>query len=381
MNKTIVFLHPHFLKPAGASKVVLEQTSRLISEGKKCIVVTTRVNPDVTKPYPKVKIIELSNLTTGNLLFWFTFPIFFYKLNKTLHNIDSDIIYCHSLAIYWGYFYKKINRNIKLIYYLHDLGLPYTDLKIEIKSLKYFQKIFLSIISPLLKTLNKNIFSAADFIIANSKTSAKYLLKTYYRKADEIVFPGVDINVFKSNGIKKDYVFTVGRLEKSKSIDKIIKGFSLFIQNNPGTKIKLYIIGEGVEKNNLLHIVDDEMIKDKVFFLGRKNSKEVSEIASQALLGIFLGSYETFGIAATESLACGTPVIGINTGGISEIVGEKSAGMLVDGTPKSVCDALTKMLNPKFKLEKISNNAANYASKNLSLNKQISKLNSFFNNI
>jgi len=381
MNKTIVFLHPHFLKPGGASKVVLEQASRLSSLGKECVIVTTKINSEVTRMYPKVRFIELSNLTTGNLLFWFTFPIFFNKLINTLNNIDSEIIYCHSLAIYWGYFYKKVNRKIKLIYYLHDLGLPYTDLKIEIKSLGYFKRIFLCAISPLLMTLNKNIFSVANYIIANSKTSADYLLKKYHRRVDEIVFPGVDTNIFKPVRTKKNYVFTVGRLEKSKSIDIIVKGFSLYIKEFPKSKLKLFIVGEGIEKNNLMHIVENEKIKNKVIFLGRKNSKEISMIASQALLGIFLGSYETFGIAAAESLACGTPVIGINAGGVGEIVGDKLVGELVDGTPESVRDALIKMLNPKFELEKYSNNAVSYASNNLSWSIQISKLNSFFNSI
>lgn len=381
MNKTIIFLHPHLLKPAGSSKVVLEQASRLISAGKNCIIITTKINSEVTEKYPKIKTIELSNLTTGNLLFWFTFPVFFHKLKRSLHNIDSEIIYCHSLAIYWGYFYKKVNQNIKLIYYLHDLGLPYTDLKIEINSLKYFQKIFLRTTSPLLKILNKNIFSVADYIIANSKTSARYLMKKYHRKADEIVFPGIDINIFKPGEARGNYIYTVGRLVKSKSIDKIIVGFSMYVKNNPESKTKLFIVGEGVEMNYLLRIVHNDDIAKKVVFLGRKNSEEVSKIASQALLGIFLGSYETFGIAAAESLACGTPVIGINTGGVSEIVGHNAIGLLVDGTPKSVCEALTKMLNPKFELVEVSDNAANYASKVLSWNMQISKLNSFFNKI
>jgi len=378
MNKPIVFLHPHFLKPGGASKVVLEQASGLISKGIDCVIVTTKINPEVTDPYKNLKIIQLSDLTTGNLFFWLTFPIFFFKLIRTINHINPKIIYCHSLAIYWGYFYKKTDHKIKLVYYLHDLGLPYTDLKVEIKSLNWFQKNFVGVISPILKTLNKNIFALADYIVANSKTSADYLFKIYKRKVDAIVWPGVDTNIFKPSKIKKDYVFTVGRLEKSKNIDKIIRGFSLYRQNNPKSKTKLLIVGEGVERNNLLKLTSEEKIEKYVDFLGRKDSKDISKIASQAKLGIFLGAYETFGIAVAESLACGTPVIGINVNGVKEIVSDKMVGKLVDGSSNSVFYALTNMLSQSKILYKMSFNAVTFAKQKLSWSIQIEKLYNFF---
>lgn len=374
-NKTIVFLHPHFLKPGGASKVVLEQANRLGKKGFKCVVITTCFDAEIIKNYPSVKIIGLSNLSTGSLKFWLTYPKFFSKLETELKSIPDKIVYCHSLAIYWGYFFKLRHPSTTLVYYLHDLGLPYTDLTIENQSLPGGQKLSMSIISPILKLLNKSIFEKSDYVVANSMATAEYLKSAYKINCDLICNPGVDTIGFRPGKTKQSYLYTLGRLEKSKNISTIINAMA-------GVKnVNLKIIGEGVEKTNLMNLAKQLNLETRIQFLGQKIPKQVNNIAGQAALGLFFGPYETFGIAAAECVCSGTPILGINQGGIGEIIGNHGFGIAIENDPMTITKTINALLYDKVKLQKMTAKAVQSGKELFNWDKQISKLEGFFSKI
>lgn len=334
--KTIVFLHPHFLKPAGASKVVLEFASRL-QKHFKIIIVTIKSNPQVISPYPNLNIVNLGGPTTGSLLFWLTFPLFLVRLHRTLHKIHHKIIFAHSLALYWTLFLDNC------VLYFHDLGFPYSDSPAEKNSLPVLYQLISLFTTPLFLILNFILIKSNNQIIANSQASSNFILNKYHRQPNAIISPGIDTKKFKTSTKKENYFYTVGRLEKIKQIDTIIKALALF--NNPQYKLK--IIGEGIEKNNLLDLSRSLNIQNQVIFLGKQSSSQVSKIARHAKIGIFNCPNESFGISILESLASGTPVITINSGGGTEFITSGSNGYLSDGTPESICNLISQVLkNP-----------------------------------
>ncbi|KKQ71364.1 MAG: Glycosyl transferase group 1 [Candidatus Shapirobacteria bacterium GW2011_GWE1_38_92] len=332
--KTIVFLHPHFMKPAGASKVVLEFSSRL-QKYFKITIITIKSNPEVISPYPKLNIINLGGPSTGSLFFWLTFPLFLLRLQLTLNKIPHKIIFAHSLAIYWTLFMDNC------ILYFHDLGFPYSDSIAEKNSLSLFYRFISSITKPLFQILNNKIINSNNKIIANSQASSQFLSNKYYRSDIKIITPGIDTSLFNISAVKGNYFYTVGRLEKIKQIDSIIQAFALF--NNKNFHLK--IIGDGIEKNNLIKLVKSLKIKNQVEFLGKLNSSQVAQVASKARIGIFNCPNESFGISILESLACGTPVITINSGGGADFITPGLNGYLSDGTPQSIRSLIPKLLH------------------------------------
>ena len=361
-NRTLVVLHPHFLKPGGASNVVLEQISRLAKMGMRHVIITTKVNREVIKPYPNLKYLEIGDKTTGSLWFWITFPLFYLKLQKELDRIENKLLYCHSLAIYWGAAYKLFHPKAITINYIHDLGMPYTDSDPEISGLPLVQRLAAHFTRGFFRLINRGIISSADYLIANSRTSADYIYKIYSRKVDTIVSPGVDQDIFKPSTKKGDYVFTVGRLEKIKNIDLIVRGFSLYKSSHPKSKLKLVIVGEGIEKDNLLRLASILGSENSVIFSGRLNPVDLAKVASKAKLGIFMCPNESFGLGAIESMACGTPVIGVNQNGIREIV-NASGGLLMKKSPRSLKKRLGEILSHRKLLKEMSSRASYCAKK------------------
>lgn len=358
---TIVFLHPHFLKPAGASKVVLEFALRL-QKHFKIIIITIKTNPQVVSSYPSLKIINLGGPTTGSLFFWATFPIFLLRLHTTLNKIPYKIIFAHSLAIYWTLFLPHS------ILYFHDLGFPYSDSEAEKNSLPLLYRLVSFVTTPIFCLLNYILIKSNNKLIANSKASSQFIHLKYNRQPNAIINPGIDINNFKVSTKKENYFYTVGRLEKIKQIDVIIQAFAVF--NNP--KFKLKIIGEGIEKNNLIKLTKELNIQKQVEFLGKKTTAQISKVGSHAKIGIFNCPHESFGLSILESLASGTPVITINSGGGADFITPGSNGYLSNGTPLSISSLIPKLLN-----HNLSSNARQSVL-TYDWNYQIKKLSQYF---
>jgi|GEM_PF-6803789 len=359
--KTIVFLHPHFLKPAGASKVVLEFASRL-QKHFKITIITISSNPQVVSSYPGLQIINLGGPTTGSLLFWATFPVFLFRLHQLLKTIPNKIIFAHSLAIYWTIFLPKS------VLYFHDLGFPYSDSPAEKNSLPSFYRLISLITTPVFSLLNYIIIKSNNQIIANSQASSEFLFHKYHRQSNAIISPGINIQQFSTSSKKENYFYTVGRLEKIKQIDKIIHAFPLL----KNSKYRLKIVGEGLEKNNLIKLTKEVNIRNQVEFLGKLDSSEVNRIASKAKIGIFNCPNESFGLSILESLASGTPVITVNKGGGANFITPGSNGYLSDGTPQSISTLIPKVLKQNL------SSHARQSSLAFDWNLQVKKLSQYF---
>ncbi len=92
--------------------------------------------------------------------------------------------------------------------------------------------------------------------------------------------------------------------------------------------IKLYIIGDGPEKNNLLNKIKELKIEDKVIFMGEQ--KHINDILKRADLFIFTSRSESLPNSLVEAMANKLPIVAYNVGGISEIIENGFNGYLID---------------------------------------------------
>jgi D-inositol-3-phosphate glycosyltransferase len=70
-------------------------------------------------------------------------------------------------------------------------------------------------------------------------------------------------------------------------------------------------------------------INDRVDFLGSQPQTELPYFYSAADLTIMPSHYESFGMVALESMACGTPVVASRVGGLARLVKDGETGILV----------------------------------------------------
>jgi len=111
-----------------------------------------------------------------------------------------------------------------------------------------------------------------------------------------------------------------------------------------GVKVRLVVLGDGPERTRLQRMVAHLPVR----LLGHVSDRwEVAALLATADVLIAPGPIETFGLAALEALACGTPVVAHRSGALAEVIGE-AGGVAVDPVPGAFAEAvLGVMSNPK----------------------------------
>lgn len=120
--------------------------------------------------------------------------------------------------------------------------------------------------------------------------------------------------------IKNSFVIgTSSNLVKLKRVDLLISAFAAWSTDK--SNVKLLIVGDGAEQNNLSKLVTDLNVSDKVFFTGYKSN--VTDYQMNMDICVFPSTTETFGLAALECLRLGKPTLCMNDGGgICEVIGD-----------------------------------------------------------
>lgn len=114
-------------------------------------------------------------------------------------------------------------------------------------------------------------------------------------------------------------VGTAGRFNESKRIDRLIHGFALFCAKKPDAQ--LLLVGDGANRAVLEKLVSDLGIGDRTIFTGYR--QDVREWQRRMQVSVIPSSYESFGLAALETMSLGIPTILFSdAGGMLEIPGD-----------------------------------------------------------
>lgn len=128
-------------------------------------------------------------------------------------------------------------------------------------------------------------------------------------------------DVLKHFGILKEYknvVSFAGKFTHFKGIDLLLKAASIY-QNEDTLTL---LCGNGQLFEEMKELSKSLGLKN-IVFLGNRPHEELRKIYSIADVSLVPSRNEAFGLVVIEALACGTPVIGTNQGGIAEILNDK----------------------------------------------------------
>lgn len=177
--------------------------------------------------------------------------------------------------------------------------------------------------------------------MSNSIFSSRLFEKIYHEHITDYIYPGIDFNYFSFQKTKKKYFFMVSRLTRFKNVHIAIEAMAK-IKNK---EYRLIIGGEGEEKNNLIALSKRLNLSDRVHFIGSVPFKDLPRLYTEAKLVLFTSQDEPFGMVPIEALACGTPVIGANSGGLKETIDHNYNGILLDDlTPDSLQNSIDGLL-------------------------------------
>jgi glycosyltransferase involved in cell wall biosynthesis len=325
-----------------------------------------------------VKIFKV-NLINKNILL---FAIQFLKVLKIYKKIRPEIVHCHLWIselyglclklLYRKYFFLVITKHLDSFIFEGSFG-----------SKKFFKGIF----------LEKIIFYYTDHIIFISKAVKKFFFQNININSQKIstIYYGVNFDKFskfnskesiylkkKLNIDNKTFILgCVARHVEQKSLDIVIKSFSLFVKRNPKVKTKLIMIGKGHLEKDLKKLAKNLNIFNKTIWIRNTNYIQMYyKIFDMLCLS---SKYEGLGLVLLEALASGVPILATRSGAIPEIVKNKINGHLVrygdiENFSKRIPDTLK--LSAKIKFKKYVSNMENLFSLNkffLETNKVYSK--------
>ncbi len=152
-----------------------------------------------------------------------------------------------------------------------------------------------------------------------------------------VIMNGVDRSIFNADQrpVKTgEYLLSVGNLVPLKGHEYILHALAKLPDE------KLIIIGSGTLEARLKSLAQQLNLTDRVTFLPNIPHDELADFYRKAKCTILMSSMEGMPNVILESLACGTPVIATNVGGISEVVTEDNGILIAERTAKALTDAL-----------------------------------------
>ena len=230
--------------------------------------------------------------------------------------------------------------------------------------------------------LYKNIYDAtvseSDKIIVNSNDIKNKLLSLTGVIEDKVTVlsPGVSYDIFYPIDFKKlkshqnSYnidpnsivLFFAGNAIKRKGLDILLTALS-HLQIEQLNKITLIICSNGPEvektRNRLNQIPN---LNNSTIFLNKVSQSELNILYNIATLFIFPSREEPLGLVGLEALACGTPVIGSNVGGIPEYINSDNGYLFDPNKPKDLSRIIGSLIDNPDIIESLKKNLDNRRS-------------------
>jgi D-inositol-3-phosphate glycosyltransferase len=189
--------------------------------------------------------------------------------------------------------------------------------------------------------VERDLIESAAGIIAFSPHERDAMVRLYGGSSAKIkLLPcGVDLSRFKPldqkaarerlglNGGK--VVLYVGRVEPLKGLELLVHTAA---QMETCHDVKVLVVGganDGDEEvGRLQDLARDLEVEHVIDFVGRVDQEDLPLYYNAADVCVLPSYYESFGLAALESMACGTPVVATRVGGLSTVVHHGHTGYL-----------------------------------------------------
>lgn len=288
-----------------------------------------------------------------------------FKMRKLVREINPDILHAHYASSY-GLLGSIINYKPYLI------SLWGSDIY------DFPRKSFIH------KGIIKYNLKKCNMILSTSKAMANEA-SLYTNKKIYITPFGVDIDKFSPNGekIKKENITigTIKTLEDIYGIDILIKAFDI-VNKKIDKDIILKIAGKGSREKYLKDLCVKLNIADKVEFLGYINQDKVVEEFRSFDIAVFPSLFESFGVAAVEAQACGTPVIVSNIDGLMEAtLPNKSSLVFNKGDYKDLANRIIYLIENYNIRSDMGKNARKYVLEKYNIKNNFEFIDSLYKNI
>lgn len=355
---TILVLH---LGYGGIENAVATLANTLVSKYEVEILSVYRLyNEPVYKIDEKVKVSYISNVIPNKkeMIYYLkkkNFSMFFKGVSQSiktgfvkyiktpmvLKKLDTDVIIStrtvHNLLVS-----KFANKDIKKIAWEHN---HHNNKK------KY------------INNLVKSCKSMNNLVLVSNELTEFY--KNYLGNKAVYIPNCLDKMPNKLSKLDSKNLVAIGRLSKEKGFDDLLKLFKKISLKHPDWKLN--IVGDGMEKNNLLDLASKLKLGDKVIFHGYQNKDYINNILLESSIYIMTSHTESFGLVLIEAMSYGIPCIAYTSAqGANEIIDDSENGYLIKNRDEDEMIAKIELLIEDEKLRSKLGKNARLKSKNYS---------------
>ncbi|MGN6532210.1 MAG: glycosyltransferase family 4 protein [Ginsengibacter sp.] len=276
--------------------------------------------------YPIVYLPKGSKIPERIRTFWCSRDI-----NKVFKKYNIHTIYSHSEEmLFWT------NGAYNILYHMHGANNALEKAKNKLFRNKIFQNFWSRVRKRNIKNANKII--VIDHLCFD-------IVKKYHKEDNAILLPNfVDTSIFYFDEkrsellkhINENIILFVGRIEEVKGLELFIDIVSYLDKKEKG-KWKGVLVGRGSYKKNIEDYITSTA-NDKLFlFTGAVlDQKELRKIYSQSSVLIISSFFEGIPMVVLEALACGTPVVATDVGGIKQLISDEKHCYIISNRDPSL---------------------------------------------
>jgi D-inositol-3-phosphate glycosyltransferase len=272
--------------------------------------------------------------------------------------LHYDVIFSHYWLSGWAAHELRAQWGVPVVQMFHTLGRMKNRIAQQAHDREEDIRIF----------TETDIMSWADRLVAATPAEHAQMLWLYRadRRKIDIVPPGVDLERFRPLppddakghigvlGHHRMLLF-VGRIEPLKGVDTLLRAVAILRDQNPTLLEDLCVCVIGgdpedeppdAEMVRLRSLREELNLRDRVTFLGARDQDMLHYYYSAAEMLIMPSDYESFGMVALEAMACGTPVIASEVGGLAFLVQDGETGFHVPNQePEALADRIRIILS------------------------------------
>jgi len=285
----------------------------------------------------------------------------FYPLHKNIKHIKLDLLKNSNNILQSAMnnlyrikafvkIFKEENPDVIISFMTHTNILSTVAAKIARKKIIISERIAYDYYgSKMLNIVRRFIYPFSDAFVTQTYAD----LKNYsFLKHSYVIYNPIETVRFDADIKKQNIVLGVGRLDKQKGFDVLIKAFHQVGKDD----WRLVIVGEGSERERLERLIK-ELQATNIELIGK--TKEIFKWYRQASIFVLSSKREGFPNVLIEAMSMGCAVVSFDCPyGPGEIIQDGVNGLLVeDQNSQALAEAIKKLIDDQTLREKLSKEA------------------------
>lgn len=326
----ILIIHRSFALVGGAERVITDKANYLANEGHQLMLVSYEqgdhplpyeLHPSVQYRDLDCRFFTLSKYSALKHLYLYLRlkKQFRNNLRLVVHEFKPEVVV---LASDWQTLMGAVIDSVNPVpviaefhntydYVMRKVGTSEGWLKAKLTQLYYRQTI-------------KNLGKCAQLVVLTDSDARGW--RQHFNNVTVIpnpvtLYPDVIDDIPKDPG----RIIYVGRFNHEKRIDRLITAFSMIADKYPGWHVDIF--GDGNEKENLVHQIDEMKLKDRVII--HEPTKAIYDEYKRSEMLVLCSEHEASPLVLVEAMACGVPCVSLDCpNGPREIIMDGETGLL-----------------------------------------------------